>query len=87
MNIYFLMLSLIITFVVTFFEDPDLIGINYLRICPAFALYLFLVISLLTLKVYFKFLLRQIHKKVGKWDNFNNYVEERLHLEQFESFE
>lgn len=30
MNIYFLTLSLIITFVLSFFEDPDLIGINYL---------------------------------------------------------
>lgn len=46
-----------------------------------------LIISLFALKLYLKYLVRQWVKTIGKWDNFNHYVEERLHLEQFESFE
>jgi len=75
MNLFFIFFAVLVIIIMTLFEDQDLIGFRFVAKAPHFILQIILIFAIFGLKLYFKYLLRQWVKSIGKWDNYNHYVE------------
>ena len=68
-----------------FYEDPDLIGCQTLVNSPQMFLQIILLVAFQNFKLLFKWIVRYHIPALGRWDDYNLYVEERIQLEKFES--
>ena len=85
LNLFVFVIAVCFIVLVFTLDDPQLAAFQQISKNTHLDLYILLIFIVFVGKVFGKLLVRSLLKQISKWDNYNQYVEERLHLEQFES--